>query len=156
MAKRRAKRSTAKKAPAKKKAARQAKARRPAAEPKPRQAPRERAAARDAERRRLLREERALERDDQADEEESALPESPEYIPGALEDPLAEVLGEAAVRSEVSGAQAAEDIRDEDLDEDEGGPFVEASAREELARGTDGSNPKDAEPAPFPTTSRTK
>jgi hypothetical protein len=82
------------------------------------------AASRDAERKRLLQEERALERDVDNDAEPSAFLESPEYIPGALKDSLAEELGEAAVESATSGDQAAENIRDEDLTEEEGGPFI--------------------------------
>jgi hypothetical protein len=60
-------------------------------------------------------------------------------------------MGEAAVESEVSGDQEAENIRDEDLEEEDGGPFVPTSANQEFAKGTDGSNPADAEPAAFPT-----
>jgi hypothetical protein len=115
------------------------------------------AGAREAERERLLQEERSLERDVENDEEPSALSESAEYIPGVAEDSLAEELGEAAVTSATSGDQAAENIRDEDLSEEEGGPFVITPARREFAPGTDESNPADAEPAPFPTaTSRPK
>ncbi|HUB08537.1 MAG TPA: hypothetical protein VMB50_16140 [Myxococcales bacterium] len=106
---------------------------------------------REAERKRLLREERALERDSENRDEPSALADSPEFIPGATEDSLAEELGEGALESAVSGGQAAEDIRDEDVDEDEGGPFVPTSGRQEFARDTDESNPKDGEPAAFPT-----
>jgi hypothetical protein len=109
------------------------------------------AAAREAERARLMREERVLERDVDNDAEPNAMAESAEYIPGAAEDSLAEELGEAAVESATSGEQAAENIRDEDLSEEEGGPFVVTTARREFARGTDESNPADAEPADFPT-----
>jgi RNA polymerase primary sigma factor len=112
------------------------------------------AASRDAELKRLLREERALERDVDNEAEPSALSESPEYIPGVSEDSLAEELGEASVESATSGDQAAENIRDEDLSEEEGGPFVVTPARREFARGTDASNPEDAEPADFPTATR--
>jgi len=108
-------------------------------------------AAREAERRRLLEEERALERDVDNEDEPSALSESQEFIPGVSEDSLAEELGEAAVESATSGDQAAENIRDEDVSEELGGPFVITPARREFARGTDPSNPPDAEPAPFPT-----
>jgi hypothetical protein len=50
----------------------------------------------------------------------------------------------------------AEDSRDQEVPEESGGPFVETSGRREFAYGTDASNPKDAEPAPFPTTRREK
>ena len=85
------------------------------------------------------------------DERGSKLSESPEYIPEAMGDSLAEQLGEGAVASATSGDQADENIRDEDLAEEEGGPFVETSARKEFASGTDASNPEDAEPAELPT-----
>ena len=55
------------------------------------------------------------------------------------------------MESATSGDQAAENIRDEDLSEEVGGPFVITPARREFARGTDQLNPEDAEPAPFPT-----
>jgi hypothetical protein len=69
-------------------------------------------------------------------------------------DDLSEEMGEAFVRTATSGEQADEDMRDEEVPEERGGPFVETTAREEFARGTDESNPRDAEPAALPTTSR--
>jgi hypothetical protein len=110
--------------------------------------------AKEAERRRLLSEERALERDVENEEESSTLPQSAEYIPGALDDDLAEELGEAVVETATTGAQADEDIRDEEVPEEVGGPFVPSTARKEFALGTDESNPEDAEPADFPTANR--
>jgi hypothetical protein len=68
-------------------------------------------------------------------------------------DDLAEELGEAYVQSMTSGAQAAEEFRDEDVPEDRGGPFVVTSAETEFAAGVDASNPADAERAPFPVVS---
>jgi hypothetical protein len=102
--------------------------------------------------------ERALLRDDLGKEEGPARErEQPEeLIRGAAGDDLAEELGEEFVKSATSGEQAAEDIRDEEVPEESGGPFVETSGRSEFAHGTDASNPKDAEPAPFPTTRREK
>ncbi len=79
-----------------------------------------------------------------------------ELIRGAADDDLAEELGEEFVQSATSGEQAAQDIRDEEVPEESGGPFVETSGRSEFAYGTDASNPKDAERAPFPTTRREK
>jgi hypothetical protein len=109
-----------------------------------------------AERKRLLAEERALERDVDNAPETNRLSESPEYIPEAMNDSLAEELGEGAVASAVSGDQEDENIRDEDVPEEEGGPFVNTSAEQQFAGGIDGSNPEDAEPAAFPTTSRAR
>ena len=104
----------------------------------------------EAERKRLLREQRDLERDVENEPERSSMSDSPEYIPEAMEDALAEQLGEGSVGSAVSGDQEDENIRDEELAEEDGGPFVTTSARQELARGTDASNPEDAEPAAVP------
>jgi hypothetical protein len=67
------------------------------------------------------------------------------------EDDLAEEMGEEFVMTATSGEQAAEDFRNQDVPEELGGPFVETSARTEFAYGADPSNPKDAEPAAFPT-----
>ena len=60
------------------------------------------------------------------------------------------------MESATSGEQAAEDMRDEEVPEESGGPFVETTANSEFAYGTDASNPEDAERAPFPTTRREK
>jgi hypothetical protein len=138
--------------------AKRAKVKKPARKPVAKKAParpamkaQSAAAKADAERRRLIREQRALERDVENEPVESRLSESPEYIKDAVDDPLGEELAEAAVGSEVSGDQEAENIRDEDIAEENGGPFVETTANQEFAKGTDGSNPFDAEPAAFPT-----
>ncbi len=99
--------------------------------------------------------EKAQLRDDPGKEERPAREwEQPEeLIRGAADDDLAEELGEEFVESATSGEQAA-DMRDEEVPEESGGPFVETSGRSEFAYGTDASNPKDAECAPFPTTRR--
>ncbi len=72
---------------------------------------------------------------------------------GAESDDLAEELGEAFVTTATSGEQADEDIRDQEVPEERGGPFVITPAGREFGRGTDASNPEDAEPAALPTTS---
>ena len=113
---------------------------------------------RDAAQRPDVSHEKALLREDLGKEDgpvrEREQPE--ELIRGAAHDDLAEELGEEFVQSATSGEQAAQDIRDEEVPEESGGPFVETSGRSEFAYGTDASNPKDAEPAPFPTTRREK
>src|SRR5262245_15259380 len=66
------------------------------------------------------------------------------------DDELMRELGEEYVRS-VNGAEhAADDIRDEEVPEEHGGPFITTSAAEEFAEGVDGSNPEDAEVAALP------
>jgi hypothetical protein len=147
---------SAAKARAKSKPAARAKAR-PAARAAPKARPvRATAKLAKAELDRLRREESALERDVENEEQRSTMSESPEYIAEAMEDSLGEELGEASVASATSGDQADENIRDEDVSEEVGGPFVPTTAREEFARGTDASNPEDAEPAVFPTTHSTR
>ncbi len=86
------------------------------------------------------------------EERESAgRPETAFLSEGAYaEDDLAEELGEEFVITATSGEQAAEDLRNQDVPEEVGGPFVETSARTEFAYGSDPSNPQDAEPSAFP------
>jgi hypothetical protein len=67
-----------------------------------------------------------------------------------VEDDLAESLAEEFVHSATSGENQAEDTLDQVVPEEIGGPFVETSADEEFADGTDESNPADAEAEPMP------
>jgi hypothetical protein len=92
--------------------------------------------------------EKALLRDDFGKEDGPARErEQPEeLICGAAADDLAEELGEEFVRSATSGEQAAQDIRDEEVPEESGGPFVETSGRSEFAYGT-GRGLRRASPA---------
>lgn len=68
--------------------------------------------------------------------------------PGSKDD-VAELLGEAYVQSMTSGAQAAEEFRDEVRPEEAGGPFVETSAETEFSSGSD-TSPPDSDRAPLP------
>jgi hypothetical protein len=73
--------------------------------------------------------------------------------PAHTRDDLAESLAEEYLRGATSGGEAvAEEQNDEVVPEELGGPFVETSAREEFADGTDESNPADAERAALPLT----
>jgi len=67
-------------------------------------------------------------------------------------DDLVEELGEEFVESATSAEPVAEDVANQDVPEEVGGPFVETTARQELADDTDESNPEDATREPFPTT----
>jgi hypothetical protein len=67
-------------------------------------------------------------------------------------DDLVEQLGEEVVAEATSAEHEGEDVLDQQVPEERGGPFVETRANEELARGTDPSNPKNARREPFPTT----
>ena len=77
-----------------------------------------------------MNDEKALLRGDLGKEEGPAREE--ELIRGAADDDLAEELGEEFVESVTSGEQAADDIRDEEVPEDSGGPFVERTRRSEF------------------------
>lgn len=61
------------------------------------------------------------------------------------------MLAEELIGAATSGEEQGETWRNEVLVEEEGGPFLTSSALREFARGADASNPKDAEPAAFPT-----
>ena len=65
-------------------------------------------------------------------------------------DPLAEVLGEEFLEAATTGEDAGIEALNQNLPEDEGGPFVLTRGRDEFARGNDASNPRDATREPFP------
>ena len=65
-------------------------------------------------------------------------------------DDLAEELGEAFVRSVTSGEDGGIELTEEEVPEEEGGPFLETSGRVEFAHDVDESNPVDAEPQALP------
>ena len=81
--------------------------------------------------------------------------ESPLFGPDAAHshDDLAEELGEGYVLSATSGGDGGSELAEEEVPEEEGGPFVETSGRIEFAHGVDESNPIGTEPAPLPTVS---
>jgi hypothetical protein len=74
----------------------------------------------------------------------------PEGGPAHTRDDLAESLAEDFLQAATSGEGVAEESGDEVVPEELGGPFVETSASEEFASGTDESNPPDAETEPLP------
>jgi hypothetical protein len=67
-------------------------------------------------------------------------------------DDLVEELGEEFVQEVTSAEYKAEDVLNQDVAEDVGGPFVVTSGGTEFADGTDASNPKSATREPFPRT----
>ena len=69
------------------------------------------------------------------------------------QEAIAEELGESAVNNMTSGEDTLPDANDEATDEETGGPFVESSASQEFAEGTDESNIAEATREPFPKTS---
>ena len=67
-------------------------------------------------------------------------------------DSLAEELGESAVETMTSAENDGQDVLDQVVDEEAGGPFIETSGAVEFADDTDSSNPKGATREPFPLT----
>jgi hypothetical protein len=67
---------------------------------------------------------------------------------------LAEELAEDFVAGATSNDDAASNDREAVQVEEIGGPFLEEEIAEEMAEGTDASNPKDATREPFPTAMR--
>ncbi|HEY1692373.1 MAG TPA: hypothetical protein VGG39_09430 [Polyangiaceae bacterium] len=67
-------------------------------------------------------------------------------------DDLVEQLGEEFVTDATGAEHRGEDVLDQDVPEELGGPFVESNAASEFAHGTDASNPKSATKEPFPRT----
>ena len=88
----------------------------------------------------------------QREEEHASDDENRAFLGGKLRahDDLAEVLGEETVAAMTSGEGQGEEVADQVVEEESGGPFVETSGSQEFAEGTDASNPETAEREPFP------
>jgi hypothetical protein len=71
---------------------------------------------------------------------------------GHSKDNLAEAMGETWVQTATSGEDENEDVFNQSVPEDEGGPFVTTTAGQEFAEGTDASNPTQSKREPFPKT----
>jgi hypothetical protein len=67
-------------------------------------------------------------------------------------DPFAEALGEDFVEVATTGEDESEDVFNQTVPEDDGGPFVETTGSTEFAHGTDASNIPGATREPFPKT----
>ena len=65
-----------------------------------------------------------------------------------------EEMTEEFMRAALTGEDASEDIRDQSLVEELGGPFVISSVGEEVADDLDESNPADATKEPLPSPMR--
>jgi hypothetical protein len=81
----------------------------------------------------------------ESDELRDALPET---LLG--KDDLSEALGEAAVLRATGGDDPEEDLRDQEVEEDDGGPFLITTGKVEFAHGTDLSNPPETLREPVP------
>jgi hypothetical protein len=71
---------------------------------------------------------------------------------GHTKDELAEAMGESWVETATSGEDENEDVFNQSVPEDDGGPFVPTTAGQEFAEGTDASNPIQSKREPFPKT----
>jgi hypothetical protein len=67
-------------------------------------------------------------------------------------DDLVEQLGEEFVEETTSAEHQGEEVLNQEVPEELGGPFVETRAETEFAHGTDPSNPKTSTREPFPRT----
>jgi hypothetical protein len=84
-----------------------------------------------------------------SDDADAFLPD-PGDGPARVDDDLAESLAEEFIVAVTSAEEPGEDVRDEVLPEEIGGPFLEVPASEEFDGNPDASNPLDAEREPFP------
>lgn len=84
-----------------------------------------------------------------SDDANAFLPD-PGMGPARVDDDLAENLAEEFIVAVTSAEEPAEDVRDEVVAEEQGGPFLEVPASEEFDSKPDASNPPDAAREPFP------
>lgn len=84
-----------------------------------------------------------------SDDANAFLPD-PGEGPARVEDDLAENLAEEFIVAATTAEEPGEDVRDEIVPEELGGPFLEVSASEEFDGQPDASNPLGAEREPFP------
>lgn len=74
----------------------------------------------------------------------------PEGGPFRISDDLAEEMAEEFVQAVTSGESQSQEALNADVPEEMGGPFLETRAADEMADGTDASNPADAQREPLP------
>ena len=70
--------------------------------------------------------------------------------PARAPDDLAEALAEDFVASATTGSDVDDEVLNQVVPEEIGGPFVETTSSEEFAEGVDESNPEDASVEPRP------
>ncbi len=71
--------------------------------------------------------------------------------PARVNDELAEGLAEEFLRSATSAEESLSDALESEVPEEQGGPFVPSTGKQEFAKGTDASNPRGARKEAFPT-----
>jgi hypothetical protein len=74
----------------------------------------------------------------------------PEGGRAVTSDDLAETLAEEYLHSATSGEDMTEEVLEQVVPEEIGGPFIETTGSDEFAAGTDASNPEDATPEALP------
>jgi hypothetical protein len=80
-----------------------------------------------------------------SDSADAFFPDPQEGGPSRAPDDLAETLAEDFVASATSGDNVDDEVMNQVVPEEIGGPFIETSSTEEFADGFDESNPEDAE-----------
>ena len=71
--------------------------------------------------------------------------------PARVNDELAEGLAEEFLMTATSAEDSFGDALESEVTEEQGGPFVPSSGKQEFAKGTDASNPRGARKEAFPT-----
>jgi hypothetical protein len=85
----------------------------------------------------------------QRSDDANAFMPDPEDGPARIRDDLAEDLAEDYLQAATQGMEV-EEIHDQVVPEEIGGPFVETTAADEFAHDTDEANPEDASREPLP------
>ena len=85
----------------------------------------------------------------QRSDDANAFMPDPEDGPARIRDDLAEDLAEDYLQAATQGMEV-EEIHDQVVPEEIGGPFVETTAADEFAHDTDEANPVDASREPLP------
>lgn len=85
----------------------------------------------------------------QRSDDANAFMPDPEDGPARIRDDLAEDLAEDYLQAATQGMEV-EEVHDQVVPEEIGGPFVETSAADEFAHDTDEANPEDASREPLP------
>jgi hypothetical protein len=73
---------------------------------------------------------------------------------GTSSDTFATEMGKDFLIAAETGREVLEELSDEDMPEDSGGPFIVSTAGNEFADGVDASNPTGADREAFPTVMR--
>jgi hypothetical protein len=94
-------------------------------------------------------------RNHRQDDANAFLPDPEDGGPSHVDDDLAETLAEEFIVAATSAEEPGEDVRDEVLTEELGGPFLEVPASEQFDSSPDASNPLGSDREPFPRAVRT-